>query len=82
MPKFTVPVVIEINGSIDVEADSPEEAIDLAKDEYDRRHKDKMKGMSFGALACNVVDCPDIQVDFAYGEDLDEVMEEDDEDEG
>ena len=58
-----------------------ERAIELAKEEYDRRYKDKMKGKSFGALACTVIDCPDIQVDFAHGDDLDEV-EEMDEDEG
>ena len=81
MPKFSIPVTIEINGSIDVEAETPEEAIELAKEEYDRRYKDKMKGKSFGALACTVIDCPDIQVDFAHGDDLDEV-EEMDEDEG
>jgi hypothetical protein len=76
MPKFSVPVVIEINGSIDVEAETPEEAIELAKEEYDRRCNNKMKSMSFGALACNVIDCPDILVDFAHGDDVGEVEED------
>lgn len=76
MPRYSVPVVIEINGSIMVEADSREEAIDLAKEEYDRRWKEKMAGKaSFGGLAINVVDGPDVQVDFADGDDPDAVEE-------
>lgn len=75
MPTFTVPVIIEINGTIDVEADSPEEAIELAKAEYDRRYKSNMKGESFGSMACNVMDCPDVKVDFACGDDPDDVFE-------
>lgn len=78
--KLTVPVVIEINGSITVEATDPEEAIELAKARYDRSYADKMKGQSFGALALNVMDSPDIQVDFAYGDDPGSVETDEDED--
>jgi hypothetical protein len=81
MPKFTVPVIIEINGSIDVEAESEEQAHELAQEEYDRRYRANMKGTSFGALACNVIDCPDINVEFADPEDI-EPSDEEDEDEG
>lgn len=76
--KLTVPVVIEINGSIEVEADSTEEAIELAKAEYDRRYKANMAGQTFGGLAVNVVDSPDIQVDFAYGDDPEAVYFDED----
>ena len=76
MPKYFVPVVIEINGSISVEADSQEEAIERAKDEYDRRWKASMAGKSFGGLAANVIDGPDVQVDFAFGDDPNAVEED------
>lgn len=83
MPSYSVPVIVEINGSINVEADSQEEAIELAKAEYDRRYKDNMDGSSFGSLALNVMDGPDVQVDFAYGDDPGAVeTDEDEEDEG
>lgn len=83
MPSYSVPVTIEIQGSISVEADSQEEAIELAKAEYDRRYKDNMEGSTFGGLAVHVMDCPDIQVDFAYGDDPEAVeCDEDEEDEG
>lgn len=76
MPRYSVPVVIEINGSITVEADSQEEAINFAKEEYDRRWKEKMADKaSFGGLAINVMDGPDIQVVFADGDDPDAVEE-------
>lgn len=74
--KLTVPVVMEINGSIEVEAESAEEAIELAKAEYDRRYKANMGGQTFGGLAINVMDGPDIQVDFAYGDDPEAVTED------
>lgn len=77
--KLTVPVVIEINGSITVDAESTEEAIELAKAEYDRRWRAKMEGKSFGGLAINVMDGPDVQVDFAYGDDPESVYFDEDE---
>lgn len=80
MPTYSVPVMIEIQGSITVEADDPEQAIELAKESYDRQYKARMGGQSFGALAINVMDGPDVQVDFAYGDDP-EAVEETDEDE-
>jgi hypothetical protein len=77
MPKFTVPVSIEIYGSITVECDSVEDAIQLAKDEFDRRTSESRKdGHSLGFTSAMVVDGPDIQVDFAHDEDLDEVIDE------
>lgn len=78
MAKFTVPVVIEINGSIDVEADSPEEAIELAKQEYDRRRGLFKKSESIGGLAAKLIDGPDVQVIFASGDDPDDVEEDED----
>lgn len=83
MPTYSVPVVIEINGSISVDAASPEEAIERAKARYDRSYADNMAGQTFGGLAIKVMDGPDIQVDFAYGDDPEavEVDEEDCEDE-
>lgn len=81
MTTFSVPIIVEINGTIDVEASSQEEAIELAKEEYDRRYKANMKE-SFGSLACNVMDCPDVEVTFAAGDYPEEVFETDlDEDE-
>lgn len=80
MPTYSVPVVIEVHGHITVEATDPEEAIERAKARYDRSYADKMKGQTFGGLALNVMDSPDIQVDFAYGDDPESVeTAEDDE---
>ena len=82
MPNYSVPVVITINGTIDVECDTPEQAIELAKAEYDRRWKENMKGKSsFGALACEVMDCPDVEVDFAGGDDPEDVIDNDNDEE-
>jgi hypothetical protein len=81
MPTYSVPVVIEVHGHITVEATDPEEAIERAKARYDRLCADKMKGQSFGALALDVMDSPDIQVDFAYGDDPGSVETDDEEDE-
>lgn len=75
MPKFSVPVTIEINGSIEVEADSQDEAIDAAKDEYDRRFAIIKPLGTFGKLGAAVMDGPDVQVIFAHGDDPDEVEE-------
>jgi hypothetical protein len=77
MPKFNVPVTIEIQSYLTVDADDPEAAIELAKDEYDRRWTENMKGKgSFGALATNVVDSPDVQIIFADGDDPTSVYED------
>lgn len=80
MPTYSVPVVIEVHGHITVEATDPEEAIERAKARYDRSYADKMKGQTFGGLALNVMDSPDIQVDFAYGDDPESVETDEDED--
>lgn len=69
MPNYSVPVTIEIHGDIEVEANSPEEAIEKAKAAYSKR-RDKL-GTQFIA----VVDCPCIEIDFASGDDPDEVVD-------
>lgn len=78
MPTFNVPVLIEINGSIMVECDSAEEAIEAAKAEYDRRRAKFKKNESIGGLAAKLIDAPDVEVDFAHGEDPSEVESMDD----
>jgi len=78
MPKFVIPVAIEINGSITVEASTKEEAIVLAMEEYDRRYEANMNDQTFCSLALRVMDGPDIEVDFARGDDPEAVEEDDD----
>lgn len=82
MPTFIVPIIIEINGSIEVESEDREAAIQAAKDEYDRRAATQKSSTTFGMLASKVIDGPDVQVIFASGDDPNDVeSEDDDEDE-
>lgn len=66
---YSVPFLVDISGSIDVEASSPEEAIELAKAEYFRR-MDKNGGDSYMAL-----DGRSSDLIVANGDDPDEVEE-------
>lgn len=69
MPEYRVPVIIEVSSEIEVEADSPEEAIEAAKAlYYARMKKANIKWSS-------IVDGPCIEVDFAGGDDPGEVVE-------
>ncbi len=61
--KYMVPVSYTVDGHITVEANSPEEAIELA------RNKDIPED----------IECRSVEYDFAYGDDPDAVEIEDDE---
>jgi hypothetical protein len=67
MPKFSVPVIYEICGDIHVEADGPEEAIQKAKETYDKKRIAAIKG-------------PTYSVEFALDENSEEVSSLSDED--
>ncbi len=67
MPKFSVPVIIEISGHLVVDAESAEEAIEKAKKMYEYRRF--VEGKDF----IHSVDSPDTFVGFAGDDDPDEV---------
>ncbi len=58
--KYLVPVTVEISGNIEVEANSPKEALDMAMRDY--------KGV-------DSIQYPCYETDFAYGEDVSSVEE-------
>jgi len=82
MPSYSVPVIIELNGYLTVEAEDEVEAVEAARKEYYRRldeHFDK------GGKSCAenaVIDGIDVEVDFADPEDVEEDEEDEEEDEG
>ena len=58
--RYAVPVTYEMSGSITVEASSPEEAIEKAREKYSQQGRD-------------TIELPSVDVDFAFGEDPQEV---------
>lgn len=77
MPKFVVPVCIELNGSLTVEADDAESAGQAARKEYYRRLDEHLQkgGMGLAGTACKFIDSVDIEFETADPEDI-EVDEE------
>jgi hypothetical protein len=63
MPKYTVPVIVEISGEVTVEADNLKDALVKAKEIY--------KGIPS-------IEAPCYQTDFAYGDDLGSIEPEED----
>lgn len=82
MPSYSVPVMIELNGFITVEAEDEGEAVEAARKEYYRRLDDHFKNGGKSVAENAVIDGIDVDVDFADPEDveLDEEEEEEEED--
>lgn len=80
MPSYSVPVMVELNGFITVEADDEVAAVEAARKEYYRRLDEHFKNGGKSVAENCVLDGIDVETDFADPEDV-ELDEEEEEDE-